>query len=56
MAWSVGACVVRYVGGILCDLKVDVLVRLLCGVLLPFLAAERLCCAVGLCCSRVKLR
>ena len=43
MAWSVGGYVVRYVGGVFVgDLEADVvLVRLLCCVLLPCLAAER---------------
>ena len=43
MVWSAGGCVVWYVGGVFVgDLEADVvLVRLLCCVLLPFLAAER---------------
>ena len=54
-----GGWVCRAVRGwyIVGDLEADVMsVRLLCCVLLSFLAAERSRAVVGSCCSRIKLR
>ena len=57
MTWPVGGCLVRYRGWCLVgDLEADVVLVGLCCELLTFVAAKRLCCAVGVCYSRIKLR